>query len=172
MNSIEDENESTVKRLLNTMTSRDFDTMETLIHQDYEMIVGSESIQQNQNQLFPDFKVMGSKEGFVYRVKNALLADIDISITQLISKGDEVWVWALISGIHNRNLFGLPPTNAQLNYQIVYRMVLKEGKLYRAALLRDSFTRLKQLGQVILEENENEKVSKYMNHLRILGLIN
>ena len=138
MNSIEEENENVVKRFFNTMITRDFDTMETLIHEEYQLIQISESIQQDQNQLFPDFKVVEGKSGFVYRVKNSLLSDMDISITQIISKGDEVWVWAIISGLHSKNLFGLPPTNAKLNYQVVYRFVLREKKLYRAAIVGTS----------------------------------
>ncbi len=152
------------------MSNQDFKLIEGLIHQEYELEEETEKEVNKQMQIFPNFQIVKGKAGFLYRVKNSS-NNAKHTILHLISKFDEVWVWTSISGTISGTMFGLDINSVKLDFQAVYRFQFKDKQIFRVSQLRDTFRRLHQIGKVIFEENNEEKVNKYLNQLKQIGLI-
>lgn len=82
-----------------------------------------------------------------------------------------MWVDIDISGMHNNNVFGIPPTNQFVKYRAMFFYEFKNGKINTSDGLYDHLTFLSYIGRAIFKEPDSEKTQLYLKYLYERGLI-
>ena len=72
--------------------------------------------------------------------------DIRMTADDLIAEDDKVIIRATMSGTHNGNLVGIPPTGKKVNIMVISILRLAEGKIIERWNVSDEFGLLQQLG--------------------------
>jgi C-1 hydroxylase len=72
-----------------------------------------------------------------------------LTITDMIAEGDQVWVRLVLRGEHMGTFEGVPPTGKSWTIDGVVFLQLHDGKIIAADDLFDSLTLLKQVGATI-----------------------
>ena len=72
--------------------------------------------------------------------------DIKMNADDLIAEDDKVIIRATISGTHNGNFVGIPPTGKKVNIMAISILRLAEGKIIERWNVSDEFGLLQQLG--------------------------
>jgi SnoaL-like polyketide cyclase len=92
--------------------------------------------------------------GAAGRTLNEAFPDRQDKIDLIIAEGDQVWMRFNVSGKHQGNLFGIPPTGKQVGVPEVAIMRFENGKLKTSWFLGDELGLLLQLGvpNLLLDE--------------------
>jgi steroid delta-isomerase-like uncharacterized protein len=90
------------------------------------------------------------KEGvrsFVTSFRNAF-PDFRAEIQGLVSEGDEVWVYAVMTGTQNGDLPGIPATGKRVSIQAFDRVRVQDGKAVEHWGASDDLGMMTQLGVI------------------------
>ncbi len=74
--------------------------------------------------------------------------DLHAEIEGLVSEGDEVWVYAVMTGTHQGEFLGIPATGKQVSVTMVDRVRVRDGKAVEHWGVSDDLGMLTQLGVV------------------------
>lgn len=74
--------------------------------------------------------------------------DLQAEIQGIVSEGDEVWVYASITGTHEGELLGIPATGKKVSFSMFDRVRVRDGKAVEHWGVSDDLGMLTQLGVV------------------------
>lgn len=74
--------------------------------------------------------------------------DIHITLEDLIEEGDKVVVRDHVTGTHQGEFNGIPPTGKSVSYHEIFIMRFADGRIAEVWGVADVFTQMKQLGVV------------------------
>jgi steroid delta-isomerase-like uncharacterized protein len=76
------------------------------------------------------------------------LPDLNLTIEDLIAEGDEVVMRASVTGTHQGEYMGLPPTGKTVTYNEIFIFRLVGGRIAEMWGVVDVFSQMKQLGVI------------------------
>lgn len=150
--------------VLNTGVNADFSRWDEIVHPDYSSGLTPEVMIQN---------TMPGREEFKKRIKhvNICIPDLRYEIKSLVAEADEVIVHHDVYATNVGGLWNIPPNNYQAKILGFHRFKFLENKIIKLWLVFDTFKLLSDLGHAILNKNNREEITKYMENLKELGLI-
>ncbi len=132
-----DENKALVRRFLEAMDEGNLDAMKELMAPD-----------------FIDHSVLpgegSDREGYLQGVatEDATFTITNFTIEDMIAEGDKVAVRGAISGTHQGDLMGIPPTGKQVRVALIDVNRIESGKLVERWGISDMLGMMQQLGVV------------------------
>ena len=136
----ETSNKATVIRLLDAMNTGDAELVSQTIDEVFEPDVKQHS----------PFEATGTqtlKENVVARLYRAF-PDLHITIEDLIEEGDKVVEKDTVTGTHQGEYNGLPPTGKSVSYSEIFIMRFVNGRIAEIWGVVDLLSQMKQLGMV------------------------
>ena len=136
----ETSNKATVIRLLDAMNTGDAELVSQTIDEVFEPDVKQHS----------PFEATGTqtlKENVVARLYRAF-PDLHITIEDLIEEGDKVVEKDTVTGTHQGEYNGLPPTGNSVSYSEIFIMRFVIGRIAEIWGVVDLLSQMKQLGMV------------------------
>ena len=136
----ETSNKATVIRLLDAMNTGDAELVSQTIDEVFEPDVKQHS----------PFEATGTqtlKEMVVARLYRAF-PDLHITIEDLIEEGDKVVEKDTVTGTHQGEYNGLPPTGKSVSYSEIFIMRFVNGRIAEIWGVVDLLSQMKQLGMV------------------------
>ena len=133
-------NKATVIRLLDAMNTGDAELVSQTIDEVFEPDVKQHS----------PFEATGTqtlKENVVARLYRAF-PDLHITIEDLIEEGDKVVEKDTVTGTHQGEYNGLPPTGKSVSYSEIFIMRFVNGRIAEIWGVVDLLSQMKQLGMV------------------------
>jgi predicted ester cyclase len=70
----------------------------------------------------------------------------ELFIEEMIAEGNKVMVRARLTGVHKNEFNGIPPTNKSVDFPLVIRYTIENGKISDHWLIADQVVLLEQLG--------------------------
>ena len=135
----ETSNKATVRRFLEAMNTGDAELVSQTIDEVFEPDVKH-----------TPFEVTGTqalKEMVVARLYRAF-PDLHITVEELIAEGDKVVEKDMVTGTHQGEYNGLPPTGKSVSYNEIFIMRFVNGRIAEIWGVVDVFSQLRQLGMV------------------------
>jgi predicted ester cyclase len=74
--------------------------------------------------------------------------DIHVAVEDTITEGDKVVFRTRVTGTHQGEFRGLPPTGHKINYSEVFILRFSDGKVAEGWGIVDTFSQLRQLGAI------------------------
>jgi steroid delta-isomerase-like uncharacterized protein len=136
----ETSNKATVIRLLDAMNTGDAELVSKTIDEVFEPDV-------KQHSPFEATGVQTIKEMVVARLYRAF-PDVHITLEDLIEEGDKVVEKDLVTGTHQGEFNGIPPTGKSVSYREIFIMRFVNGRIAETWGVVDIFTQMKQLGVI------------------------
>ena len=136
----ETSNKATVRRLQDAMNTGDAELISQTIDEVFEPDVKQHT----------PFEVTGTqalKEMVVARLYRAF-PDLHITVEELIAEGDKVVEKDMVTGTHQGEYNGLPPTGKSVSYNEIFIMRFVNGRIAEIWGVVDVFSQLRQLGMV------------------------
>jgi steroid delta-isomerase-like uncharacterized protein len=136
----ETSNKATVRRFLEAMNTGDAELVSQTIDEVFEPDVKQHT----------PFEVTGTqalKEMVVAGVSRAF-PDLHITVEELIAEGDKVVEKDMVTGTHQGEYNGLPPTGKSVSYNEIFIMRFVNGRIAEIWGVVDVFSQLRQLGMV------------------------
>ena len=136
----ETSNKATVIRLLDAMNTGDAELVSQTIDEVFEPDVKQHS----------PFEATGTqtlKENVVARLYRAF-PDLHITIEDLIEEGDKVVEKDTVTGTHQGEYNGLPPTGKSVSYSEIFIMRFVNGRIAEIWGVVDLFSQMRQLGMI------------------------
>jgi steroid delta-isomerase-like uncharacterized protein len=136
----ETSNKATVRRFLEAMNTGDAELVSQTIDEVFEPDVKQHT----------PFEVTGTqalKEMVVARLSRAF-PDLHIPVEELIAEGDKVVEKDMVTGTHQGEYNGLPPTGKSVSYNEIFIMRFVNGRIAEIWGVVDVFSQLRQLGMV------------------------
>jgi steroid delta-isomerase-like uncharacterized protein len=134
----ETSNKATVRRLLDAMNTGDAELVAQTINEVFEPDV-------KQHTPFEATGTQAFKEMVVARLYRAF-PDIHITVEDLIAEGDKVVEKDMVTGTHQGEYNGLPPTGKSVSYNEIFIMRFANGRIAEIWGVVDIFSQMKQLG--------------------------
>jgi steroid delta-isomerase-like uncharacterized protein len=134
----ETSNKATVRRLLDAMNTGDAELVAQTIDEVFEPDV-------KQHTPFEATGTQAFKEMVVARLYRAF-PDIHITVEDLIAEGDKVVEKDMVTGTHQGEYNGLPPTGKSVSYNEIFIMRFANGRIAEIWGVVDIFSQMKQLG--------------------------
>jgi steroid delta-isomerase-like uncharacterized protein len=79
---------------------------------------------------------------------HAAFPDLHADIQGIVSEGDEVWVYAVMTGTHEGEFLGIPATGKQISVTMVDRVRVRDGKAVEHWGVSDDLGMMTQLGVI------------------------
>ena len=158
--------EDLMKQYALAINSQDFEMVKACFHEEY--LYQEEDIVQLQR-LGLAQGVFQSRAEYIRSAWEGL-TDFSALIKRMIYSGDEVFVSWSISGRHTGYFHKLPPSNRKIEYRTFSVYKIKDNKIIESDSVAEWLLVLNQIGKAIIEENNEEKVSEYLDYLREIGL--
>ncbi len=104
----------------------------------------------------------------IMRTQNVMRGwqDRKFDIFSVVAEGDEVNLFYRITFTHSEEYIGIPTTGKRISICGFHHLRFKDGKIIELAFIQDTHKILRELGQSIVEQNEEEKVQTYLDNLR------
>jgi steroid delta-isomerase-like uncharacterized protein len=136
----ETSNKATVRRLLDAMNTGDAELISQTIDEVFEPDV-------KQHAPFEATGTQALKEMVVARLHRAF-PDLHITAEELIAEGDKVVERDTVTGTHQGEYMGLPPTGKSVSYNEIFIMRFVNGRIAEIWGIVDIFSQMKQLGMI------------------------
>jgi steroid delta-isomerase-like uncharacterized protein len=133
-------NKATVRRLLDAVNSGDAELVSRTIDEVFEPDV-------RQHAPLEATGVQAIKEMVVARLYRAF-PDLRITLEDLIAEGDKVVAKDTVTGTHQGEFNGLPPTGKSVAYNEIFIMRFANGRIAETWGVVDVFSQMKQLGMI------------------------
>ena len=90
------------------------------------------------------------KEGVraFFQLFHSAFPDLNAEIQGIVAEGDEVWVYAVMTGTHQGEFLGIPATGKQISVPMVDRVRVRNGKAVEHWGVADDLGMMTQLGVV------------------------
>jgi steroid delta-isomerase-like uncharacterized protein len=133
-------NKATVIRLIDAMNSGDAELMSQTIDEVFEPDVKQHT----------PFEATGTQalRAMVFERLYRAFPDIHITLEDLIEEGDKVVEKDLVTGTHQGEFNGLPPTGRSVSYSEIFIMRFTNGRIAEIWGVVDIFSQMKQLGLI------------------------
>jgi steroid delta-isomerase-like uncharacterized protein len=83
-----------------------------------------------------------------FDVFHTAFPDLHADIQGIVSEGDEVWVYAVMTGTHQGEFLGIPATGKQVSVNMVDRVRVQDGKAVEHWGVSDDLGLMTQLGVI------------------------
>jgi len=132
-------NETIVRRFVNEVINNgDYSALQELVHPDY--LYRS-----------PDQELRGTDAlKSIFTAYRSGLADLNVSIDDLVVSGDRVMIRTTLTGTHTGDLMGMPATGKQLTVPGLVLSRLQDGMIVEEWEILDMLGMFQQLGVVTL----------------------
>lgn len=136
----ETSNKATVRRLADAMNSGDAELLAQTIDEVFDPGVKQHT----------PFEVSGTQalKEMVFATFYRAFPDIHVTIEDLIEEGDKVVEKDLVTGTHQGDFNGLPPTGRSVAYREIFIMRFADGRIAEVWGVVDIFSQMKQLGLI------------------------
>ena len=140
MSAHETSNKATIRRLMDAMNTGDAELISQMVDEVFDPDV-------KQHTPFEATGTQALKEGVVARLYRAF-PDLHITLEDLIEEGDKVVEKDLVTGTHQGEFNGLPPTGRSVSYHEIFIMRFANGRIAEIWGVVDIFSQMKQLGLI------------------------
>jgi len=140
MSAHETSNKATIRRLMEAMNTGDAELISQTVDEVFDPDV-------KQHSPFEATGTQALKEGVVARLYRAF-PDLHITLEDLIEEGDKVVEKDLVTGTHQGEFNGLPPTGRSVSYHEIFIMRFANGRIAEIWGVVDIFSQMKQLGLI------------------------
>jgi len=140
MSAHETSNKATIRRLMDAMNTGDAELISQTVDEVFDPDV-------KQHSPFEATGTQALKEGVVARLYRAF-PDLHITLEDLIEEGDKVVEKDLVTGTHQGEFNGLPPTGRSVSYHEIFIMRFANGRIAEIWGVVDIFSQMKQLGLI------------------------
>jgi steroid delta-isomerase-like uncharacterized protein len=140
MSAHETSNKATIRRLMDAMNTGDAELISQMVDEVFDPDV-------KQHSPFEATGTQALKEGVVARLYRAF-PDLHITLEDLIEEGDKVVEKDLVTGTHQGEFNGLPPTGRSVSYHEIFIMRFANGRIAEIWGVVDIFSQMKQLGLI------------------------
>ena len=140
MSAHETSNKATIRRLMDAMNTGDAELISQTVDKVFDPDV-------KQHSPFEATGTQALKEGVVARLYRAF-PDLHITLEDLIEEGDKVVEKDLVTGTHQGEFNGLPPTGRSVSYHEIFIMRFANGRIAEIWGVVDIFSQMKQLGLI------------------------
>ena len=140
MSAHETSNKATIRRLMDAMNTGDAELISQTVDKVFDPDV-------KQHTPFEATGTQALKEGVVARLYRAF-PDLHITLEDLIEEGDKVVEKDLVTGTHQGEFNGLPPTGRSVSYHEIFIMRFANGRIAEIWGVVDIFSQMKQLGLI------------------------
>ena len=140
MSAHETSNKPTIRRLMDAMNTGDAELISQTVDEVFDPDV-------KQHTPFEATGTQALKEGVVARLYRAF-PDLHITLEDLIEEGDKVVEKDLVTGTHQGEFNGLPPTGRSVSYHEIFIMRFANGRIAEIWGVVDIFSQMKQLGLI------------------------
>jgi len=140
MSAHETSNKATIRRLMDAMNTGDAELISQTVDEVFDPDV-------KQHTPFEATGTQALKEGVVARLYRAF-PDLHITLEDLIEEGDKVVEKDLVTGTHQGEFNGLPPTGRSVSYHEIFIMRFANGRIAEIWGVVDIFSQMKQLGLI------------------------
>ena len=140
MSAHETSNKATIRRLMEAMNTGDAELISQMVDEVFDPDV-------KQHSPFEATGTQALKEGVVARLYRAF-PDLHITLEDLIEEGDKVVEKDLVTGTHQGEFNGLPPTGRSVSYHEIFIMRFANGRIAEIWGVVDIFSQMKQLGLI------------------------
>jgi steroid delta-isomerase-like uncharacterized protein len=82
----------------------------------------------------------------VFRVLRQAFPDLHITVQDLIAEGDKVVCQNTVTGTHEGEFLGIPPTGNAVSYDEIFIMRFVNGRIVEASGVVDVLSQLRQIG--------------------------
>ena len=140
MSAHETSNKATIRRLMDAMNTGDAELISQTVDEVFDPDV-------KQHSPFEETGTQALKEGVVARLYRAF-PDLHITLEDLIEEGDKVVEKDLVTGTHQGEFNGLPPSGRSVSYHEIFIMRFANGRIAEIWGVVDIFSQMKQLGLI------------------------
>jgi len=140
MSAHETSNKATIRRLMDAMNTGDAELISQMVDEVFDPDV-------KQHSPFEATGTQALKEGVVARLYRAF-PDLHITLEDLIEEGDKVVEKDLVTGTHQGEFNGLPPSGRSVSYHEIFIMRFANGRIAEIWGVVDIFSQMKQLGLI------------------------
>ena len=140
MSAHETSNKATIRRLMDAMNTGDAELISQTVDEVFDPDV-------KQHSPFEATGTQALKEGVVARLYRAF-PDLHITLEDLIEEGDKVVEKDLVTGTHQGEFNGLPPTGRSVSYHEIFIMRFANGRIAEIWGVVDIFSQMKQIGLI------------------------
>ena len=140
MSAHETSNKATIRRLMDAMNTGDAELISQMVDEVFDPDV-------KQHTPFEATGTQALKEGVVARLYRAF-PDLHITLEDLIEEGDKVVEKDLVTGTHQGEFNGLPPSGRSVSYHEIFIMRFANGRIAEIWGVVDIFSQMKQLGLI------------------------
>ena len=140
MSAHETSNKATIRRLMDAMNTGDAELISQTVDKVFDPDV-------KQHTPFEATGTQALKEGVVARLYRAF-PDLHITLEDLIEEGDKVVEKDLVTGTHQGEFNGLPPSGRSVSYHEIFIMRFANGRIAEIWGVVDIFSQMKQLGLI------------------------
>jgi len=140
MSAHETSNKATIRRLMDAMNTGDAELISQMVDEVFDPDV-------KQHSPFEATGTQALKEGVVARLYRSF-PDLHITLEDLIEEGDKVVEKDLVTGTHQGEFNGLPPTGRSVSYHEIFIMRFANGRIAEIWGVVDIFSQMKQLGLI------------------------
>jgi steroid delta-isomerase-like uncharacterized protein len=140
MSAHETSNKATIRRLMDAMNTGDAELISQTVDEVFDPDV-------KQHTPFEATGTQALKEGVVARLYRAF-PDLHITLEDLIEEGDKVVEKDLVTGTHQGEFNGLPPSGRSVSYHEIFIMRFANGRIAEIWGVVDIFSQMKQLGLI------------------------
>ncbi|OLS27382.1 MAG: hypothetical protein HeimC2_12210 [Candidatus Heimdallarchaeota archaeon LC_2] len=165
----EKKNEAVIRNFFSAVNDKDYERLRFYIHKNYHATrKGITSMQRALSFSEENEKIdleLGGADALIERMKLLFdgLDDFKVKLSNLVSKGNEVWVDVQFEGMHKGHLIGIKPTNKFISYRGFLIYILENEKIIQNDVLLDWLGLLHQLGFFIPEISDPKAISQYLN---------
>jgi steroid delta-isomerase-like uncharacterized protein len=141
----ETSNKATVRRLQDAMNTGDAELIAQTIDEVFEPDVKQHT----------PFEATGTQtlKDMVFTRLHRAFPDLHITVEELIAEGDKVVERDTVTGTHQGEYMGLPPTGKSVAYNEIFIMRFANGRIAEIWGIVDVFSQLKQLGVIPAQQS-------------------
>lgn len=146
--SVEEKNTAAVKRFYDEVMGKgDMKAIDALVADNFV------------DHFTPDPKIPGNKAGLtqVMTAMRTAFPDLQMTIDDIIAKGDKVWVYSTMRGTNKGEFMGMPATGKKVEVKGVDIVRFENGKAAEHWGLNDDYTMMQQLGVIPAPGQEKTK---------------
>ncbi|OLS24995.1 MAG: hypothetical protein HeimC2_20500 [Candidatus Heimdallarchaeota archaeon LC_2] len=153
------------KFLLELYCRWNYDLVDELIHEDYEL--GKDSVS-----ILAQARTLPGKAAFVKRLKyyHKALPDMRYGIIKIISEEDNVIVWWAMKATQVGDFNDFPTKGKKVQIFGTHHFEIKDGKIISSTINFDTFSFLIQLGHIEVTNEQEDMVMEYLKRIEKLGI--
>jgi len=158
-----------VKIYVDAINNKNLQMLDTIFHPEYSL---TESTLEKANTYISNIK--GRDFSTVRKRAEEIFnnfPDLSINVHETYTSVNKVCIYYTLTGTHKGTYLGVPATNKQIVWEGAQFFTFKDNKIIEINFVFDTLALFQQLGQVIVQENEEQKLKQYFKALKDMGLL-